>query len=137
MTTPQIQLWLYLANASLLIAHEIDSAYWKEWQLFWGLLGGRRKRLDDEVGASGFVILHVPLVAVVLWGLLEVSRETAAGLVMSVLLAASGLFAFTVHTLFNRAGHPEFRTAVSRSVLWGTLALSIIQLVTAAAVLFG
>jgi len=24
-------LWLYLANAVLLITHEIDSAYWKEW----------------------------------------------------------------------------------------------------------
>jgi len=27
-------LWLYLANAVLLINHEIDSAYWKEWELF-------------------------------------------------------------------------------------------------------
>jgi len=25
---------LYLANTALLIAHEIDSAYWKEWELF-------------------------------------------------------------------------------------------------------
>ena len=27
-------LWLYLANSVLLINHEIDSAYWKEWDLF-------------------------------------------------------------------------------------------------------
>ena len=23
--------WLYLVNAVILIVHEIDSAYWKEW----------------------------------------------------------------------------------------------------------
>lgn len=26
--------WLYLANATVLITHEIDSAYWHEWELF-------------------------------------------------------------------------------------------------------
>jgi hypothetical protein len=26
--------WLYLTNAVLLINHEIDSAYWKEWEIF-------------------------------------------------------------------------------------------------------
>jgi hypothetical protein len=26
--------WLYLVNSVLLINHEIDSAYWKEWDLF-------------------------------------------------------------------------------------------------------
>lgn len=128
MTAPQALLWLYLLNASLLIAHEIDSAYWKEWQLFWALLGPRRRRLTDAFGESLFVLLHVPLVAVVLWGLVEVARRTTGGIVMSLVLALSGLFAFTVHTLFNRAGHPEFQTAASRSVLWGTLVLSLIQL---------
>lgn len=31
---PDLLLWLYLTNAVLLINHEIDSAYWKEWDLF-------------------------------------------------------------------------------------------------------
>jgi hypothetical protein len=30
----ELLLWLYLVNAVLLINHEIDSAYWKEWELF-------------------------------------------------------------------------------------------------------
>jgi hypothetical protein len=128
---------LYLGNASLLIAHEIDSAYQREWRLFWGLLGERVKPLSDEMGATGFVALHVPLVAAVLWGLIEVVRGTTAGLVMSVALAASGLFAFTAHTLFNRAGHTEFRSALSRSVLWGTLLLSAVQLAIATGALAG
>ena len=32
---------IYLINATLLIVHEIDSAYWEEWKLF-GLPGGAR-----------------------------------------------------------------------------------------------
>ena len=31
--------WLYLANSVLLVIHEIDSAYWKEWNLFGRLFG--------------------------------------------------------------------------------------------------
>ena len=30
----ELLFWLYLVNAVLLITHEIDSAYWKEWELF-------------------------------------------------------------------------------------------------------
>lgn len=32
-STPLLQ-WLYLLNAAALITHEIDSAYWREWELF-------------------------------------------------------------------------------------------------------
>jgi hypothetical protein len=39
--------WFYFMNAILLIVHEIDSAYWKEWELF-KLRGG----------ITGFLIIH-------------------------------------------------------------------------------
>lgn len=50
--------WLYLVNAVILIVHEIDSAYWKEWQMF---------RLPG--GVTTFLLLHVPLTALVLYAL--------------------------------------------------------------------
>ena len=31
---PEILFWVYLTNSVLLINHEIDSAYWEEWDLF-------------------------------------------------------------------------------------------------------
>jgi hypothetical protein len=40
-------------NAILLINHEIDSAYWKEWELF---------KLPGGIG--GFLILHFPMLLV-------------------------------------------------------------------------
>ena len=137
MTTHPVLLWLYVLNATLLITHEIDSAYWKEWRLFWGLLGPRQQPLPDRVGAPLFVLLHLPMVGALLWGLLEVARSTTAGYMMSLVLGACGVFAFTVHSLFIRAGHPEFRTAVSQAVLWGSLAVSGAQLLAASAVLVG
>ena len=107
-------LWFYLADAVLLIVHEIDSAYWQEWELF---------RLPGGIG--GFVLLHIPLVGAVLNGLLEVYKHTAVGLVFAFVLAGVGVFAFGIHMFFIGRGHPEFRTKVSVGVLVATLLVSV------------
>ncbi|MEW5725170.1 MAG: DUF6713 family protein [Thermodesulfobacteriota bacterium] len=108
--------WLYIINATLLINHEIDSAYWKEWELF---------RLPG--GADLFVALHLPLVLVILYGLLLVFQKATAGIVLSLALAAGGLGAFFLHIYFLRQGRPEFRTALSLFLLIATLVVSVIQ----------
>lgn len=109
--------WLYLANTLTLIVHEIDSAYWKEWELF-HLPGGE----------AGFLLLHFPLLFPVLFGLVLVDRGEFVGLILSLLLCGGGLFAFSIHTFFLRRGHPEFKTSVSQGILWATLLLSLAQL---------
>jgi hypothetical protein len=63
-------LWLYVANSVLLINHEIDSAYWKEWTLF---------KLPG--GVTGFLLLHFPLLFIILWGLILISKHSWWGLV--------------------------------------------------------
>lgn len=112
----QIVSWLYLVNAVLLINHEIDSAYWKEWELF---------RLPG--GAGGFLLLHFPLLFLILYGLVLVFRHTTAGLVLSLVLSLGGVFAFAIHTYFLRRGREEFRSPVSLFILWATLAVSLVQ----------
>ncbi len=109
--------WLYLINAVTLIVHEIDSAYWKEWELF---------RLPG--GLAGFLVLHFPLLFPMLYGLVLVDRGVFAGLILSLLLALGGLFAFSVHTYFIRRGREEFNTPVSLFILWSTLVVSLAQL---------
>lgn len=108
--------WLYLANAVLLIDHEIDSAYWKEWDLF-GLKGG----------VGGFLLLHLPLLGAILYGLVLVEQRTAAGLALSALLCLGGLFAFSIHTYFLRRGRAEFQAPISRLLLVATLVVSLVQ----------
>jgi len=112
----EILFWLYLANSVLLIVHEIDSAYWKEWNLF-GLPGG----------ITGFLILHLPLVFLVLYGLILVFQQTFSGLIFSLILSISGLFAFTIHTVFIKKGRNEFKVPVSLFLLISTLIISLIQ----------
>jgi hypothetical protein len=109
--------WLYLVNGTVLIVHEIDSAYWKEWQMF-----------QMPGGVSFFLALHVPLILLVLWGATQLRPENLAGLIMSLVLALAGVTAFFLHMHFIRKGRPEFRTWISLSILILILALSAAQL---------
>lgn len=112
----ELLLWLYLVNAVLLINHEIDSAYWKEWELF---------KLPGSI--SGFLIIHFPLLFLVLYGLILVYKQTFAGLIFSLLLCVGGVFAFFIHTYFIRKGREEFKSPVSIFILIATLIVSIAQ----------
>lgn len=118
--------WIYLVNAVMLINHEIDSAYWKEWELF---------RLPG--GIAGFLLLHFPLLAFVLYGLVLVRQESSTGLIFSLVLALGGIFAFSIHTWFIRRGREEFTAAMSRFILAATLVLSIMQAIVTLVILAG
>ena len=111
-------IWLYVSNAVLLIDHEIDSAYWKEWELF---------KLPGGIG--GFLLLHVPLLLFILIGLVLVTRNLYSGLIFSFILCIGGIFAFVIHTYFLKKGRTEFNTPLSKIILWLTLIISLTQLV--------
>jgi hypothetical protein len=106
-----------LLNAVLIIDHEIESAYWKEWDLF---------RLPGKI--TGFLIIHVPVLALILVGSTLVYMQSASGYAISVLLSAGGIFAFCAHMYFIRKGRPEFRLPASVALLILILLVSVIQL---------
>ncbi len=114
----EILFWLYLVNAVLLINHEIDSAYWKEWELF---------RLPG--GLTGFLIVHFPLLFLVLYGLVLVFTQSFAGLIASLLLALVGIGAFVIHMTFIKMGRNEFKVPMSLFILSATLIVSVIQVI--------
>jgi hypothetical protein len=121
-----ILFWLYLLNLTLLILHEMDSAYWREWELF---------RLPG--GEGGFVLIHLPLFLIALYGVVWVWQQTAAGLILSLVVSAAGLAAFGIHTFFLRQGRSEFDAPVSRLILWAMLITSLAQAVATMLVLCG
>lgn len=104
---------LYLANASVLLTHQIDAAYWHEWELF-GLPGG----------APLFVATNVPIVFLVVWGAWTLALGRRAGIVMSWVLASSGAIAVLLHALFLLRGQAPFRAPVSIALLAATLVIS-------------
>ena len=110
--------WLYLSNSVLLINHEIDSAYWKEWELF---------KLPG--GITGFLLIHFPLLLFVLYGLVLVARHAVSGLIFSLILCCGGIFAFAIHTYFLKKGRNEFNKPISQLILIAMLTVSVVQLV--------
>jgi len=116
--------YIYLLNAVVLINHEIDSAHWKEWELF---------RLPGRI--TGFLLLRFSLLAFVLYGLVQVREGTMAGLWCSLILAGGGVFAWSIHTWFIKRGREEFTTEISQLILRATLVLSLVQRVITGALL--
>ena len=112
----EILFWVYLVDIVLLILHEMDSAYWKEWELF-HLPGG----------LGGFLLIHFPLYCLGLYGLIPLSKGVHAGLFYSLAISLAGMAAFSIHSWFLRKGHPEFNLPVSKLILWATLIVSLVQ----------
>jgi hypothetical protein len=111
--------WTYLGNAVILLVHEIDSAYWQEWKLL---------NPNDDKGINGFLILHFPMVFIILFGLVCVYENRFAGLILSLILSAGGLFAFFFHFYHLRKGRQEFNTLLSKSIIISTLIISLVQI---------
>lgn len=111
-----ILLWLYLANAAALILHQIDAAYWHEWELF-GIPGGNQVNL----------ILNLPIVILVLYGHQALAQGQAVGLRLYWLLVVTGLFTVSIHSYFLMQGSEAFWQPVSVAILTATLLLSLAQ----------
>ena len=107
---------LYLLNFALLFTHEIDSAYWKELELF-GIPG--RIQL--------FLILNFLLLLVALIGFRQVLLGERYGNLFSLFLAASGILAFSIHSYFILMGYIEFTLPASLVLLVLILLVSLVQ----------
>lgn len=106
--------WLYFSNAILLIIHEIESAYWKEWELF-----------KIKGGLTFFLILHVPIIGLIMFGLIEMFLASQIGLIISIILSLGGLFAFSIHVYFIKKGNDEFKLPISIIILCSILIISL------------
>lgn len=122
-------LGFYLANATLLICHEIDSAYWKEWDFFAGLFGKPPAPEGDRKGLAGFLVFHIPAVLALLYGLLETQKGSSLGNWISLGVCGCGLFTFCIHMYGFKRGRPEFRTSISVLIIAGILLATAGQLV--------
>ena len=107
---------LYLANAAVLLVHQMDAAFWHEWTLF---------HLPGAL--AGYLLLNLPICAIVLYGYGTVVARRPTAVRFSWLLTASGLFAVAFHSWYLAGGDPAFRTTISLALLAATLLLSVLQ----------
>ncbi len=109
--------WLFLANATVLLTHQIDAAYWHEWELFF-IPGGNQLNL----------LLNIPIVALVMYSHSRVMSNIQAGLAFYKLLAALGFLTVGIHSFFFLHGSESFMQPMSVALLLATFVLSVWQL---------
>lgn len=116
---PDLPQTLFLLNSTVLLTHQIDAAYWHEWNLF-HLPGGNQLNL----------ILNLPIIALVLLAFLQVATHSPRQRLCHQFLAGLGLLTVAIHSGFFLAGHPEFQQPMSLLLLAATLILSLTQWMT-------
>ncbi|MBU3708355.1 MAG: hypothetical protein FGM20_04505 [Burkholderiaceae bacterium] len=110
--------WLFLANATVLITHQIDAAYWHEWELF-HIPGGNQVNL----------IANIPIIGLVLYAHSRVVASLETGLAFYKLLAVLGFLTVAIHSFFFFIGSESFMQPMSFALFIATFVLSTWQLI--------
>ncbi len=109
-------MWLFAVSLSLLISHELDAMIRKEWELLPGFGG-----LADSTAADIFNLLHVPLFALILVGIMSGStrtrRRTATGVELFLIGHA------IAHTALRGADEYLFEAPVETITVYGAAAV--------------
>jgi len=101
----------FLLRFCFLLVHELDAIRRQEWRLFPGF-----SRMRDEAGFRLFTALHLPLYALLLWGLYD------AGSANRALIVALDLFFIVhllLHLLLRQLPGNEFGSRFSKMLFWG------------------
>ena len=106
-----------LLNLSFLITHQVDAAFWHEWDMF-GIPGGIQ--FFDLFNLAAFTLLLACYAAVI-------TRRRSGYWASIVILATSGVV-LPIHAGFALAGFREFHLPVSVLAIAGTFVFSAWQL---------
>lgn len=104
---------LYILNATLLLLHEIESAYEKEWEIL---------RLPGKI--TGFLILHVPIIILIFYGLIEIEKNSTIGLVFGIVTGTCGIIPFVVHKIIVRKAE-HFNLIISNIIIYANILTGI------------
>ena len=107
---------LALLNTTLLLVHQIDAAFWHEWEMF-RLPGGNQVNL----------LLNLPIVALVIYAYGCIASEAANSAMCQKLIALLGFITVAIHAGFFFAGRSEFAQPLSIGLLLGIGVLSVFQ----------
>jgi hypothetical protein len=108
---------LYIVNAILLLLHEIESAYEKEWEIL---------KLPGKI--TGFLLLHIPIIILIFYGLIEIERNTTIGLIFGIILGIGGVIPSIVHKIiFKTPG--QVNLPVSNAIIFFNILSGISLLV--------
>ena len=100
---------LYIINATLLLLHEIESAYEKEWEIL---------KLPGKI--TGFLLLHIPIIILIFYGLIEIDNNSTIGLIFGIVTGIGGIIPFIVHKIIvKRENH--FNLLISDIIIYSNI----------------
>ena len=108
---------LFALNALLLLLHEIESAYEKEWGI-----------LKLPGGITGFLLMHIPIILLLFWGLLEIEKGSTAGAVLGIIFGIGGVIPFLVHELLVKKPD-RFNLLISKLIIYSNIVTGIVTAV--------
>ena len=107
---------VFIVTLTLLVSHQIDAAYWKEWEMFY--LPG---------GIQFFDIFNLALIPVLLVGLRAVILRQRSGYIHSLFASFLGVLTFLIHAGFYLFGYQQFNLPVSASIIVGCGVSGLVQ----------
>jgi hypothetical protein len=106
--------FFYILNITLLILHEIESGYEKEWEIL---------KLPGKL--TGFILLHIPILFIFFYGLYFLIQYPETRTVIPIIIGSSGLIPFLVHkVIVKRKEH--FNKTISNILIFGNVITGVI-----------
>ena len=107
----------YFLTMCLLILHQIDAAFWREWEMFY--LPG---------GVQFYLAFNILVIPVVLLGYKHVVQSSAKAIIFAKVCASLGVLTFVIHSGFALAGFEQFHLPLSMVIILLCLPASLWQL---------
>ncbi|CAH0288297.1 MULTISPECIES: DUF6713 family protein [Stenotrophomonas] len=100
----------YLATMMSLLLHQIDAAFWQEWQMF-----------QVPGGIQGFLLFNLLAIGVLLHGYRQVVLGLGSARRYALLCGVLGIGTALIHAGFAAAGRDEFHLPLSLLTLLACL----------------
>lgn len=105
---------LSLSCLTVLICHQVDAAYWHEWEMF-SMPGGIQ--LFNAINLAAFTTL--------LWGFVKVVQRRPSGYIWAWVIASITSLIFFFHLGFALFGFRQFNLPLSIALIVASLPLSL------------
>lgn len=105
-------------NLAIIITHQIDAAYWHEWDMF--MMPG---------GVQLFNVLNLLIFLVLLPCYAAAMARRKAGFAGSLIIAGGSSLIFLFHSGFALAGFTQFHLPVSVMLIGASILVSLVQVV--------
>lgn len=84
----------------------MDSAFQKEWEFL---------KLPGKI--TGFLLLHIPIIIFLLYGLIKIVDATFAGYTLGILAGAGGFLPFLIHKIIVK-NNLYFESTLSNAIIY-------------------